>query len=150
MVSSLLIILFSVVLFLYWFRYTCVLILKTNPSRDYARQVAFANQLNFLEVSGRLQKDPGTDQLATLHASLARDYRVLTYLLRHAAGFPFRGRSLEQRMLMVDFKLMNFLFALTRNFAVSQARRSLEEMSYILNHFANVMGERTAALSKVA
>lgn len=150
MVSSLLIITFSVVLFVYWFRYTCLLILKTKTSRDYAHQVALANQLNFLEVSGRLQKDPGADQLATLHASLSRDYRVLTYLLQHAAGFPFKGRSLEQRMLMIDFKLMECHYGLTRKFAASQSRHALEEMSYILSHFANVMGERTSALSKVA
>jgi hypothetical protein len=150
MISSLLIVTFSVVLFLYWFRYTCLLILKTGTSRDYARQVALANHLSFLEVSKQLQKDPGVDQLAGLHDSLARDYRVLTYLLRHAAGFPFRGRSLEQWMLMIDFRLMEIDYAFTRRFGSSQARRALEEMSYIVSHFANAMGERSGALSKAA
>jgi hypothetical protein len=150
MVSSLLIITFSVVLFLYWFRYTCLLILKTKTSRDYARQVALANHLNFLEVSSGLVTDADAGQLAVIHASLSRDYRVLSYLLEHATSFPFKGRSLEQRMLMIDFKLMQLYYALTRKFASSQARLALEEMSYILSHFANVMGERSAALSKVA
>jgi hypothetical protein len=149
MVSSLLIIAFSVVLFLYWFRYTCLLILKTKTSRDYACQVAHANHLNFLEVSSRLQREP-TGQFASLHESLARDYRVLTYLLRHTASFPFKGRSVEQTMLMADFKLMQVYYAITGKFAASQARYALEEMSYILSHFANEMGERTVVLPKVA
>lgn len=150
MVSSLLIITFSVVLFLYWFRYTCLLILKTRTSRDYARQVALANHLSFLDVSKELQRDLGMDQLAHLHASLSRDYRVLTYLLRHAATLPVRGRSLERWMLMIDFKLMELDYAVTSRFASSQARRAVEEMSYIVTHFANAMGERSAALSKAA
>ena len=40
----------SVLLFGYWFRYTCLLILSAKTTRDFAGQVAAANQLGFLEV----------------------------------------------------------------------------------------------------
>ena len=36
MIISTLIIAVSAVLFLYWFRYTCVLILSTRTTRDYS------------------------------------------------------------------------------------------------------------------
>jgi len=34
MIASILIIIFSAVLFIYWFRYTCLLILSTKTAKD--------------------------------------------------------------------------------------------------------------------
>ena len=149
MISSILIIAFSLVLMAYWFRYTCLVILRTRTSSDYALPVIAANGLQFPEVQGRLAQESGIQNLGSLHASLRRDYRLLTYLLRHAAGFQVRGVTIEQRMLMIDFKLMQVWYGLTKNFAAAQAGGALEEMSHILNHFANAMGERAASASRV-
>ncbi len=49
-VLTVLIIAGSGFLFAYWFRYTCLLIVSAKTSRDYAAEVATANQLGFLEV----------------------------------------------------------------------------------------------------
>ena len=35
----------SLALLVYWFRYTCLLLLRTKPVRDYSKQVVAANQL---------------------------------------------------------------------------------------------------------
>lgn len=147
MVSSILITIFSLVLLVYWFRYTCLLILRTKTSRDYTADVVAANNLRFPEIQDLLQT--GAGQLEPLRESLAQDYRLLTYLLRHTADFQVGGFTLEQRLLMIDFKLMQLWYAFARTFAVPQARKALEEMSHILNHFANAMGERTASTARV-
>lgn len=49
MVASVLIMAVSIALLLYWFRYSCVLILSTRTTRDYSASVALANQLSFPE-----------------------------------------------------------------------------------------------------
>jgi hypothetical protein len=45
-------------------------------------------------------------------------------------------------MLMVDFKVMRLVCSLSRWVGIDHARLALEEMSCILNHLANAMGER--------
>src|SRR5690348_8155980 len=95
----------SVALFAYWFRYTCLLILSAKTTRDYAASVASANQLTFLEVQTIL-RDHRVADLAAMRNSLDRDYKVLTYLLKHAAN-PSRGdAAIETRMLEINYRLM--------------------------------------------
>jgi len=144
MITSVLIIAFSVLLLLYWFRYTCLLILSTKTTKDYTVSVATANRLGFLEAQDILREQLGSQQLNELKESLDRDYRLLTGLLRHAASFQIGGCSVEQRMLMVDYAAMRVWFRLSRRFSQSAARHAVEEMAGIVAHFANLMGERAA------
>ncbi len=51
MIASLLIIVVSTVLLIYWFRYTCLLMLRTQTARDYASGLAAANRLMYPERS---------------------------------------------------------------------------------------------------
>lgn len=146
MITSILIIGISALLFAYWFRYTCLLILSAKTTRDYAGEVATANQLSFLEVQRQLVRDSqATPALDQLRESLDRDYTVITYLLRHAASFQVGGMSLEQQMLKIDYQLMKVWYTLAGPLSPAQARQALEEMSYIIAHFANAMGEATAS-----
>ena len=46
----------SILLFGYWFRYSCLLMLSTKTARDYVGAVAAANQLGILEVQSRDRK----------------------------------------------------------------------------------------------
>ncbi len=145
MVSSILIIAFSAVLLCYWFRYTCLIILRTKPSFDYTADVVHANGLKFAEVRGQLNRRTEFEHLRPLHKALVEDYRLLTYLLRHTGGLHVGGITIEQRMLMIDFKVMQICYALASLLGMAQARRALQEMSNVLSHLANVMGERAAA-----
>ena len=54
MAISIIIIVLSTALFVYWFRYTCVLILRTRDARDYAQHVAEVNHLTFLTAQQQL------------------------------------------------------------------------------------------------
>jgi len=146
MISNLLIIAISLALLVYWFRYTCLLILRTKTSFDYAAEVASANRLSFPEVQTRLSTFRSRpESLDPLHQSLAKDYRLLTYLLAHTTAVNAGGFTLEQRMLMVDFRVMQLWYAMVRRIGIRHAQFALEEMSSILTHFANAMGERAAA-----
>lgn len=148
MIASIFIIVVSAVLFVYWFRYTCLLILSAQSSRSYARQVAAANQLSFIETRTQLMQEETASPLDTLRRSLDRDYRLLSYLLQHAATYNVNGRPIEERILVLDYHLMNLWFYLTRGISRPMARRALLEMSSIVNHLANVMGERVAVASR--
>jgi hypothetical protein len=144
MVSELLIACLVLVLGAYWFRYNCRSILKTESSRDRAREVASANQLGFADIDERLETELAADQLDNLSRSLLRDYKVLTCLLRYTAP-PGRTHDVEQRLLMADFRLMQCWYVLTRLYLRGPARRSLDERARILIRFANTLAQRSPA-----
>lgn len=147
MIASILIIGISLALFVYWFRYTCLLILSAKTTRDYAGEVAAANQLGFLEVQKCLRVE--NLALEELRRALDRDYSVLTYLLSNTAQAEFGGDTLEQQMLKADYQIMRIWYAFTRAVLPRQARQALEEMSLVVAHFANAMGERSAVAAEV-
>lgn len=125
----------SVLMFGYWFRYTCLLILSAETTRDYAADVATANQLSFLQVQSELRQNPA--DLSRLQASLDRDLAVVTNLVQHAW-------SMEDRMLKLNYRLMSTWCSVSQRFSVEAGRRALDEMSMIVSHFANSVGERAA------
>jgi hypothetical protein len=135
----------SALLFAYWYRYTCLLILSAKTSRDYAGQVATANQLRFLEVQTQLQSEsiPDLDHLQRL---LDRDYALLTFLFRNANGAAKESR-LEELMLQLNYRVMGAWCRVSRRFSPQAARNALEEMSNVVAYFANAVGERTACAS---
>ena len=126
----------SVAMFGYWFRYVCLMILSTKTAQDYARQVAEANQLGFLGVRAALQSNAA--DLDRLRDVLDRDYEVLSRLLKHAS---LEQSGMEKRMLETNYKVMHAWFGVCSRFSPSAAARALDEMSQIVAHFANVMGE---------
>ena len=148
MIASLFIIVSSTVLLVYWFRYTCLLILSTKTAKDYTSLVASANQLQLLETQETLRMGVEPARLDGILSSIENDYRVLTSLLRHAAELQIGGYNIEQRMLMIDFACMKLWYGVCRRFSESQAHHSLDEMSSIVAHFANAMGERGAAAGR--
>ncbi|MEP6961222.1 MAG: hypothetical protein ABI995_04045 [Acidobacteriota bacterium] len=138
--TTILIIAGSMLLFGYWFRYTCLLILSAKTTRDYAGEVARANQLSFLEVQAQLRAEGAAD-LSRLNASLDRDYALVTYLIQNAAGGNAEFR-VEDRMLQMNYNFTRFLFKTLGKLSPDVARHSLNEMSMVISHFANAMGER--------
>jgi hypothetical protein len=130
----------SVVLFAYWFRYTCLLILSAKTARDYAADVAFANGLGFQQVQAALEANsPDLDRLRT---SLDADYRVVRGLLKKAGE---GSSALETQMLAINYALMGSWYQVSRHFSGNVAARTLSEMSMVVAHFANLMGEQAAA-----
>ncbi len=123
-----------------------MLIVSAKTALDYAGGVATANQLSFLNVQTRLHERNVTD-FEPLHAALERDYAVITYLLKNAAHSSAEESSIETQMLAMNYRLMDTWYQVSRRFSTEAARRALEDMSLVVAHFANVMGERSACAS---
>lgn len=135
----------SALLFGYWYRYTCLLILSAKTTRDYTTEVANANQLGFVDVQATLRCN-GSADLDQLLKSLDRDYALLAFLFSNSGGAQNEQR-LEDRMLQIDYRLMGLCYKVCRTVAPQIARKALEEMSMVVAHFANAVGERAAAPS---
>lgn len=130
----------SFLLFGYWFRYTCLLMLSTKTVRDYAGAVAAANQLSFLQVQERLRGCANAN-LDQLHAALDRDYAMLLSLLQSASKAAAGQSSIETKMLQLNYRCMAAWSRFSRGFSMQASCKALEEMSQVVAYFANVMGE---------
>jgi hypothetical protein len=141
MLSISLIILFSVVLFVYWFRYSCLLILQNRTA--YGAEAANAPALSLPAVRERLRtSDSGVVVLDQLHRDLTNDYRIICFLLRCSAE---KGVDpIERRLLMVDYWMMQAWFNVSRRAAPVQARKALEEISSIVGYLACSVGRHAA------
>ena len=132
MLSVTLIIFFSVVLFVYWFRYSCLLILQNRAS-----SVSDApSTMRFPTVQEQLRTNAHkVEQLDQLQRDLTSDYQKICFLLR---CLPEAGVDpLERRMLMLDYGIMRLWYNVSRRLAPPQARGALQEMSNIVSYFAS-------------
>jgi len=136
MFASALIIVFSLALLAYWFRYSCILLLRNQVEVASSKSTA-DDRFHIGEVRERLRSGQVLDPL---HSSLQRDYQVLTYLLEHAAGLELN--AFEDRLLVLDYRVMQWWYQLTRIAAPEQARQALSEMASVLDILAGKIGER--------
>ena len=136
MLGSVLIIAFSLGLFVYWFRYSCILLVRNRADQP----AAAADRFTYVSVQQGLKDGL---ELDPLHQSLERDYRILTYLLEHAAGLELE--RLEYRLLVLDYKVMQGWYRLTKSAAPRQARRALAEMADVVGVLVGRIGEQAGA-----
>jgi hypothetical protein len=140
MIASVLIIAFSLVLFVYWFRYSCLLLLRSRADQP----LVVAERYSCASVQQGLKAGM---ELDPLHRLLDRDYRVLTYLLEHAAGLELE--QLEYRLLVLDYKLMQGWYLLTKSAAPRLARRALGEMADVVSFMVGRTGEQAGVRNEV-
>jgi hypothetical protein len=135
----------SALLFGYWFRYVCLLVLATQTAQDYSAEVAKANRLCFLQVRSKLHERERTRRnLDPLYSCLERDYVIIISLLKHTGLTPGEA-PVERLSLTLDYCIMKMWYRFSRRFSVEAASHALEEMSRIVGYFANSLGERVAA-----
>ncbi|MGQ9635737.1 MAG: hypothetical protein ACUVXB_16020 [Bryobacteraceae bacterium] len=142
MFASILIIVVSGALLIYWFRYTCLLLLGSKPSEERAAKVAAANGLHFQEIQGTRIGKAAPSELPALQKMLERDYQLITFLLEHAASFELGGVTLEQRLLMLDFRIMQIVSTMGRLLGVDRVRAAVHEMAAVVARLADALGER--------
>jgi hypothetical protein len=126
MITSVFIIAISVILFVYWLRYSCVMLLRNAQERTEVSPVA-DERFSISSVRERLRTE---GDLASLERALERDYHVVTYLIEHAADLELA--SIENKLLVIDYKLMRVWSHLTRTAAPQQSRKALAEMASVL------------------
>ena len=133
MLTSILIIAVSLALLAYWFRFTCILLIR-NAAEDLNQPLSAMPSLSHALLD-RNNPDP-------LIEALNRDYRVITYLLEHAAAISLN--PIERHLLSADYQLMRVWYRVTRTGWPAQSRKALEEMSSVLRLLAHRVGENAA------
>jgi hypothetical protein len=137
MITSVFIIAISVILFVYWLRYSCVMLLRSAEERGEMSKCA-DERFNVASVRERLKTEGDLDPL---EVALERDYHVVTYLIEHAADLELA--SIENKLLVLDYKLMRLWSRVTRTVAPQQSRRALCEMASVLSVLVGQMGDQT-------
>jgi hypothetical protein len=140
MFASALIIGLSIVLLVYWFRYSCVLLLRNAAE---TRSGVADSRFSFAEVQRRLGDCRDLDPL---HRALNRDYQVLKYLVEHASGLELG--TIEDRLLVADYQLMQWGYRLTKTLFPGHARQALSEMATVLDILVRRMGEQAGLRSE--
>jgi len=134
MVSGVFIVVISVLLLVYWLRYSCLILLRAAQDRSSMLTIA-DERFSASFVLERLKTE--TD-LAPLERALDRDYRVVTYIIEHATDLELA--SVENKLLVLDYRLMRLWSRLTRTMAPHQSRQALSEMAAVLSVLAGQMG----------
>ena len=137
MVSGILIVVVSVVLVLYWLRYSCVMLLRSTQER---RGFAMTGDERF-SVSSVQERLKTEADLGSLERSLERDYHIVAYLIEHTADLELA--PVESRLLVLDYRLMRFWSRLTRTVAPQQSRQALGEMASVLSVLVSQVSEHT-------
>jgi hypothetical protein len=137
MIASILILICSLVLMVYWFRYSCRLLLQGHR---FSRPAPSASRFNIHAVQSGLRLGEALDPL---HESLRRDYQLLMYLIEHAAGLGLE--SFEDRLLVLDYRIMQRWYGLTRTLFPAHARETLSEMASILAILIDRLGGQARA-----
>lgn len=128
---------------MYWFRYTCLVILRTQTAKDYSRIVAEANGLTFLENGRRIERE-SRDTLDHIQRSLHRDYELLCSLLRHTTTAGRGSNTFQRLLLRADYFVLRTIYPIARVGSNSLTRYALIEMSSVVRYLAHCMGERAA------
>ena len=81
-----------------------------------------------------------------MQRSLRRDYEMLTYLIEHASGLGLE--SVEDRLLVLDYRLMQWRYGLTKSLFPGQARRALGEMASVLGVLVRRLSEQAGLTSQ--
>src|SRR4051812_36664915 len=132
MLASILIIIFSVALLVYWLRYSCLLLLQQSATD------APYPLFNFPLVRAEIGAGGDAPDVQKL---LDRDYAVLAYLLKTAPV------SVEARLLVWDYRLLRVWHTVIQAAFPVQGRKALAEMADVLAALAtNLSGTAAAQL----
>lgn len=131
----------SSLLFVYWFRFTCLLILSARTAQDYAASIATAHHLSFPAIQAKLSA-ASAGEFDGLKDMLDRDYALVLQLMSSMDA----GKSgIEEKMLSVHYFLTGVWYRTSTRFSETCGRQALEQMSQVVAHFANAVGEASAA-----
>lgn len=138
----------SLALFAYWFRYSCLLILRTQTAEDFSREVCRANGLSFDLVKGQIEAESNPN-LVALYQSLDQDYRIVSKLLDRMAIQSPSDNALETKLLKANFRVTQVWFRVSHKLGLGSSVTALEEMAEMIGHFANTFGEQSASGASV-
>ncbi len=140
---SLILVGLSLALFAYWFRYSCLLILRTQTAEDFSGEVCRANGLSFDLVKGQIASESNPN-LVALYDSLERDYQIVSALLDQLAPSQSEN-ALELKLLRANFRVTQVWFRVSHTLGLRSTISALEEMAETVGHFANTFGQQNTS-----
>jgi len=144
MIISVVIIILSVAMFVYWFRCSCVLILESDWCEEQAQAVAAQNGLAFGSVEESLAQADTAQAMDRIRDLLDRDLVRVQELMSACPSIQQTGGSLESRILMVDYRFMKAWYSVTRSTANPKAQNALREMALVVGYLAGECGDHLA------
>jgi hypothetical protein len=143
MIATIVILAVSVALFVYWFRYSCLLVLSTKTTLNYSLDIAEAHGLSFVAAQESVSVAP-FETIQGYRRCLEEDYKKVSALVQETEAGADDSYRMECSMLMVNFRCMSLLFDLAGSASERLARAAVREMAQIVEHHANIAGERMA------
>ena len=140
MIVSVLILVTSLALCLFYLQGTCRTILNREFQREYFRSVVNASRLEFLVVRDGINRPQGQVDYSEARTALTCDYLALTYLLKNAVSVA-RKYSRQERLLMLYFRGVLMVLSVSHLLRLNE-KRAILKLTSILQYFANTLGER--------
>lgn len=142
MISAVAILIFSTALLLFYLQSTCQRILRRRAHQEFYHSIVNANRLEFPFVRMAIQNYDAPADYRRFRMQLRCDFLALTYLLKNAVNASQR-LSKDEKLLVVNFKVMSFLLAVGHLFGFGEKVFMLR-LASILQFFGNVVGERVS------
>ena len=142
MIFATIVLVTSAALCIFYLQVTCENVLRREFEREFFESIANANRLEFVFIRKALQEFDTPVDYPWVRLALKCDYLALTYLLKNAANRK-RSYSRDERLLMVYFRALFLVLTMFHALKISEKSVVLS-MTAILEHFANVLGERVS------
>lgn len=144
MVCSIGILIFSTALFIFYIQTLCEKILRREFNRAYFQDILNAIDLEFPRLRQALLNNADVS-FPQIQLALKSDYFTLTYLMKK--GNPQRGRfSWQERLLIGYFRVLLLVLPIRYAFHFRE-RQAVIKLTFVLHHFANLVGERVISAS---
>lgn len=143
MFMSVLVLVVSAALFLFYVQTICERALRQEFSHAYFKQILEALQLEYPLLRDSIASNTPVD-FPGMMLALKCDFFTLRYLLKNSD--PARPGVRGQRFLVLYFRFLLLLLPL-RHALNFREREAVLKLSTILEYFANVVGERVSEAS---
>ncbi len=144
MIMATLILILSTALFFFYLQGVCQKILRRQFAPSFWLAIANANGFEFPSVRKSLEGSGVPVQYPGLMKALRCDFLALTYLAKNAVNVN-QSYNCEKRFLILYGKFL-FLSLVTRHWLRLREKPAALKLTAILQHFANVVGERANAV----
>jgi hypothetical protein len=134
----------STALFFFYLQTACERVLRREFSHPYFREIAQAIQLEF----PRLREGVGANaslQYSETRLTLKCDFIALKYLLKNS-DLSHRHLSRGEKGLMLYFRFLLFSMSIQHALKLGE-NNTVVKLTFILQFFANVLGERVSVNS---
>lgn len=141
MLASLMIIVLSGAMLVYWLRYSCLLLRAGRINEMYLERAAQVNGLAIQAIRTNIQDAVNSDGgLRNVHQMLDRDRKVLDFLLAQSQALT----GIERGMLRVDYVVMSGASRVGQLMCPSVARFALTQMAATVSCLASAQGQQIA------